>query len=85
MELFLFVLLNDANFTKKLKFNYIKNYELTVQIFYNLQSHPTFHLEERLVILVRRRLALCWSIYILIPAPWKLELYVPMIPDMVQL
>ena len=28
---------------------------MTVKIFYHLQNHPSFHLEERLVNLVRRR------------------------------
>ena len=37
-----------------LKFN-DKNNSLTVQIFFNLQNHPTFHSKERLVDLVRGR------------------------------
>ena len=32
-----------------------KNKSLTVQIFYNLLNHPTFHSEERLINLVRER------------------------------
>ena len=39
-------------FVYKLK---TKNYLLTVLIFLNLQNHPTFHSEERLVYLVNRR------------------------------
>ena len=31
------------------------NNSLTVQNFYNLQNHPTFHSEEKLAKLVRRR------------------------------
>ena len=43
---------------KKLNFNDLKktnnkNYFLTVQFFFNLQNHPTFLSEERLVNLVR--------------------------------
>ena len=32
-----------------------KNNPLTVQLFYDLQNHPTFHSKERLVNLVRLR------------------------------
>ena len=39
----------------KLKFNGKKNNSLTVQIFFNLQNHPTFQSKEWLVILVRGR------------------------------
>ena len=38
---------------------------LTVQIFYNLQNNPTFHPEERSVILRKKKRVLCWSIYII--------------------
>ena len=51
------------NDLKKVK---TKDYTWTVQIFYNLQNHPTFHSEERLVNLARGRGGLCYSIYILL-------------------
>ena len=56
----------------KLEFNYLKKWLnkkllLTVHIFYNLQSHPTFHSEERLVIgqLIKQKRVLSWSIYVI--------------------
>ena len=63
VDLSLFVLLYNivhTNFMKKLEFNYLKKWLnkkllLTVHIFYNLQSHHTFHSEERLVNLLSRR------------------------------
>ena len=52
VDLSLFVLLYNTNLINKLKFNIYKetktkNYSLTVQIFINLENHPTFHSEER--------------------------------------
>ena len=60
VDLSLLGLLNNTNFINNLKFNdFLKtknqNNSLTVQIFINLQNHPTFHSEERLVILVSGR------------------------------
>ena len=63
MEIFLKICLclYITNFKNKLKFNDFlktkknKNTQLTVQIFFNLQNHPSFHSQERLVNLVRRR------------------------------
>ena len=45
---------------KKLKFNYFliiktKNNALTLNTFCNLQNYPTFHIEDRLVNIFRRR------------------------------
>ena len=37
----------------------MKNNSLTAHIFFDLQNHPTFHSEERLV---KRKRVLCWSI-----------------------
>ena len=54
VDLSSFVLLYNKNFTNELKFN-DKNNSLTVQIFFNLQNHPTFHSKERLVDIVRGR------------------------------
>ena len=54
VDLSSFVLLYNKNFMNELKFN-DKNNSLTVQIFFNLQNHPTFHSKERLVDLVRGR------------------------------
>ena len=55
-----FTVLYNTNFMFRLKFNifslYLKQkYSLTVQIVCNLQRHPTFHSEERLVNLLRGR------------------------------
>ena len=59
VDLSLFVLLYNANFMNKLKFYDLKkkanNNSLTVHIIFNLQNHPTFRLEERLVKLARGR------------------------------
>ena len=38
---------------------------LTVQIFYNLQNHPTFHSAERFCQSSKRKRVICWSIYII--------------------
>ena len=61
VDLSLFVLIHNINY-KLTNFNSIifkkictENNSLTVQIFSNLQSHPYFHSEERLVNLVRGR------------------------------
>ena len=64
-----FVLLYNTNFKNKLKFNYFcinlktKNNSLTAQFVFNLQNHPTFKTEERLVNLVGgRECFVCLSI-----------------------
>ena len=38
---------------------------LTVQIFYNLLNHPTFHSAERFCQSSKRKRVICWSIYII--------------------
>ena len=61
VDLSLFVLHYNTNFMNKLEFNVKKkkfkpiNNTLIVQIFYNLQNHPTIHTEERLVIPAKGR------------------------------
>ena len=51
VELSSFVLISNTNFMKKLKFNdnKLKMFSPTVKISFNLQNHPTFYSEERLV------------------------------------
>ena len=58
VDLSLFTLLYNTNFTNKLKFNDFfklktKNNTLTIQTFYNPENQPTFHSEERLVNLAK--------------------------------
>ena len=54
----LFVLLYNTKFINNLKFSFIlikKKKLIYCPIFFDLQNHPTFHSEERLANLVRRR------------------------------
>ena len=59
VDLYLFVLFIIQTSQTNLKFNdfkkILKNNALIIQIFYNLQNHPTFRSEERLVNLARGR------------------------------
>ena len=61
VDLSLFVSLYNTNFMTKLKFyDFFKNWKRKIicwqyKFFFNLQNHPTFHGEERLVNLERRR------------------------------
>ena len=58
-DLSLFYFAYNTNFINKLKFNDLKTIKntnsMTVQVFFNLQNHPTFHSEERVVNFVRGR------------------------------
>ena len=56
---------------KKLK---TKQKPLTVQLFFNLQNHPTFHSEERLVHLERGREG-CIGLSILLVYAWDLPIF----------
>ena len=38
----------------------------SMHIFFNLQYHPTFYSEERLVQLSERKRVCCWSIYLIL-------------------
>ena len=59
VDLALFVIRYNTNFMNKLKLNAFLNHKQKYYIdctnFSNLQNHPTFHSEEKLVNLVRGR------------------------------
>ena len=67
VDLSMFVLLYNTNFLNKLQFNDLKNPKnlLAITKILNLQNHPTFQSEERLVELRKRKRVLCWSISII--------------------
>ena len=62
------MLLSGARSRSRVKVGPAQQHWLSVNIFFSLQNHPTFHSEEQLVNLARGRecfVANCWSIYII--------------------
>ena len=62
------MLLSGAGSRSRVKVGPAQQHWLSVNIFFSLQNHPTFHSEEQLVNLARGRecfVANCWSIYII--------------------